>query len=161
MTHVVWPHTCLTARATNRMSRFYDALREANRLREGVSGVQELNWEQHDTPVANDSSASSVDAFLGLGTDDARPSSEREAVESQSIALVQHPVTRTFNRKALIRNAVDPLVMEQYRRLRTRIIQYHSKDAFRSLVVTSPSPDEGKTVTVLNLALSFAMQIGR
>ena len=139
------------------MSRFYDALREANRLREGVSEVQELNWEQHDTPVAKDSSASSVDAFLGLGTDAARPSSEREAVESQSIALVQHPVTRTFNRKALIRNAVDPLVMEQYRRLRTRIIQYHSKDAFRSLVVTSPSPEEGKTVTVLNLALSFAM----
>src|SRR5208282_5452048 len=103
------------------MSRFYDALREANRLREGVSGLQELNWEQHDAPVANDSTAPSVDAFLGLGTDDARLSSEREAAESQPIALIQHPITRTFNRKALIRNAVDPLVMEQYRRLRTKI----------------------------------------
>jgi capsular exopolysaccharide synthesis family protein len=139
------------------MSRFYDALREADRYRQGVRGIQELSWEQHDVPVANDASPPGVDASLALSSDDIRPSPEPEAPESTGIALVQSPITRTFNRKALIRNAVDPLVVEQYRRLRTKIIQYHSKEAFRSLLVTSPSPEEGKTVTVLNLALSFAM----
>jgi capsular exopolysaccharide synthesis family protein len=140
------------------MSRFYDALREADRLRQGAPGVQELNWERSDLPVVtDDASPPSVDASLASSTDDARLSLEPEAAEFEGIALLRSPITGTFDRKALIRNAVDPLVVEQYRRLRTKIIQFHSKDAFRSLVVTSPSPEEGKTVTVLNLALSFAM----
>jgi capsular exopolysaccharide synthesis family protein len=40
--------------------------------------------------------------------------------------------------------------------LRTKILQEREKAPFRSLVVTSASPQEGKTVTVVNLALSFA-----
>jgi len=139
------------------MSRFYDALREADRLRQGARGVQELNWERSDPPVANDASPPSVDASVALSTDDTKLSPEQTSAESTGIALVRSPIRGTFNRKALIGNAVDPLVVEQYRRLRTKIVQFHSKDAFRSLVVTSPSPEEGKTVTVLNLALSFAM----
>src|ERR1035438_163476 len=109
--------------ATKPMSRFYDALREAERLRQGVPAIQELNWEPHDISDANDSSPASVDASLNLSTDETRLSPEQEAAEAPGIALVQSPITRTFNRKALIRNAVDPLVVEQYRRLRTKIIQ--------------------------------------
>ena len=47
-------------------------------------------------------------------------------------------------------------MVERYRMLRTKILQEREKKFFRSLVVTSASPQEGKTVTVLNLALSFA-----
>src|SRR6266481_645441 len=36
-------------------------------------------------------------------------------------------------------------------------MQEREKKSFRSLVIASASPQEGKTVTVLNLALSFAM----
>lgn len=56
-----------------------------------------------------------------------------------------------------ISNIVDSAVMEHYRRLRTKVLQEQARKPFRSLVVTSPSPEEGKTLTVLNLGWSFAM----
>ncbi len=62
-----------------------------------------------------------------------------------------------LDRQALIPNSVDQIVVEHYRRLRTKIMQQHAVKPFRSLLVTSPEPEEGKSVTVLNLALSFAM----
>ena len=57
----------------------------------------------------------------------------------------------------LIPHAVNVVIAEHYRRLRTKILQQQAEKPFRSLVVTSASPQEGKTVTVLNLGLSFAM----
>ena len=57
----------------------------------------------------------------------------------------------------LLTQAVDHLAVEHYRRLRTKILQQHADKPFKSLLVASPSPKEGKTVTVLNLGLSFAM----
>jgi capsular exopolysaccharide synthesis family protein len=57
----------------------------------------------------------------------------------------------------LIPEAVDSVVVEHYRRLRTKILQQHAVKPFQILMVSSPSPQEGKTVTVLNLGLSFAM----
>jgi capsular exopolysaccharide synthesis family protein len=57
----------------------------------------------------------------------------------------------------VLRNAVDPVVIEHYRRLRTKILQMRAASPFRTLVITSPSPKDGKTLTVLNLGLSFAM----
>ena len=57
----------------------------------------------------------------------------------------------------MIPNAVDRALVEHYRRLRTKIMQQHAVKPFRSLLVTSASPQEGKSVTVLNLGLSFAM----
>ncbi len=56
-------------------------------------------------------------------------------------------------------NPLSP-VAEGYRRVRTNI-QFSRPDAeTRTLMVTSPSPSEGKTVTALNLAVTMA-QAGR
>ena len=64
----------------------------------------------------------------------------------------------TLDKKArLIPHMVDGAVVEYYRMLRTKIMQQQEKKLFRSLVVTSPGPQDGKTVTVLNLGLTFAM----
>jgi capsular exopolysaccharide synthesis family protein len=64
----------------------------------------------------------------------------------------------TFDPSArLIPQAADSAVVEHYRRLRTKILQQHAVKPFQILMVSSPSPQEGKTVTVLNLGLSFAM----
>ncbi len=57
----------------------------------------------------------------------------------------------------LLSRALEPYVLEYYRRLRTKIIQHQAVKPFRSLIVTSPNPQEGKTVTTLNLGLIFAM----
>jgi len=57
----------------------------------------------------------------------------------------------------LLPHVTDPAIIEHYRLLRTRILQRQSEKMFKSLLVTSPSPKEGKTVTTLNVGLTFAM----
>jgi capsular exopolysaccharide synthesis family protein len=47
--------------------------------------------------------------------------------------------------------------VEQYRFLRTKILQQQADQMFRTLLVTSPNVGEGKSLTTLNLALIFAM----
>ena len=57
----------------------------------------------------------------------------------------------------LLPHSNDSIVLEHYRRLRTKILQQHEIKPFRSVVVVSALPQEGKTVTTINLGLSFAM----
>jgi protein-tyrosine kinase len=45
---------------------------------------------------------------------------------------------------------------EAYRTLRTRLMRIQSGNGLRSVMITSPLPGEGKTITVLNLALCWA-----
>jgi capsular exopolysaccharide synthesis family protein len=45
---------------------------------------------------------------------------------------------------------------EGYRSLRTKLVRFQSAQGLRSLVVTSAEAGEGKTVSVLNLAMSLA-----
>jgi capsular exopolysaccharide synthesis family protein len=63
-----------------------------------------------------------------------------------------------FDQRArLIPHAVNSVVLEHYRRLRTKILQQHEIKPFRTVVIASSAPQEGKTVTTMNLGLSFAM----
>jgi capsular exopolysaccharide synthesis family protein len=57
----------------------------------------------------------------------------------------------------VIPHAVDSAVVEHYRRLRTKLLQQSAIKRFRSLLIASASAQEGKTITVLNLALTYAM----
>lgn len=68
------------------------------------------------------------------------------------------PIRFVIDRRArIIPHATEQVVLERYRKLRTKLMQQHSIREFRSLMVTSATPQEGKTLTVFNLALSFAM----
>jgi capsular exopolysaccharide synthesis family protein len=59
--------------------------------------------------------------------------------------------------------ALEPhsAVAEQYRALRTRISQVEQERYYRAILVTSPSPGDGKSVTSLNLALAMAQEFHR
>jgi capsular exopolysaccharide synthesis family protein len=59
--------------------------------------------------------------------------------------------------------AVDPFsaAAEQYRTLRTRLAQLDTATPRHVLAVTSPCRGDGKTLTVLNLALSMAQEFDR
>lgn len=150
------------------MSRFYEALKEASRAHEsatnGSAGVLEPGsgiGGIHVPPAPNDAPARQATAAAAvLAENPWLISQKQESPASVSIPQdggLAAPDKDVLSQKALISNAVDPLVLEQYRRLRTKIIQQHAIKPFRSLIVTSPNPGEGKSVTVLNLALSFAM----
>jgi capsular exopolysaccharide synthesis family protein len=68
------------------------------------------------------------------------------------------PVEILIDAKApLIPNANADLVMERYRRLRSKIQQQQAAIPIKSLLVASPGQGDGKTVTTINLAWSFGM----
>ncbi|MDX1545709.1 MAG: polysaccharide biosynthesis tyrosine autokinase [Rhodothermales bacterium] len=66
---------------------------------------------------------------------------------------------RYSTRLAALLNPLSP-VAEGYRRVRTNLQFSRPDDEARTLIVTSPGPSEGKTVSAMNLAVTMA-QAGR
>ena len=151
------------------MSRLFDALKEATRFREsasagegvwralGIDGV-DAPLSLHRVKVGEAETGSQAAALVSESSDVAV---EEESVQSDpdpADRLLGIPTKVALDKKArLIPHGVSPVVVERYRMLRTKIMQKRAESPCRSLVVTSASPQEGKSVTVLNLALSFAM----
>ncbi|BCC48267.1 TPA: CpsD/CapB family tyrosine-protein kinase [Bacillus cereus] len=52
----------------------------------------------------------------------------------------------------------NSLISEQYRNIRTNILFASANKKIRSLVITSANAGEGKTMTVVNIAIMFAKQ---
>ena len=139
------------------MSRFYNALREASLSKTPPNGVESVPVPPVPPTTGDDAAASQarpiqkhgpplLDDELNFGTA-GRPDEP-----------ISHHADVSMDQKArLIPHAVDPTLVEHYRRLRTKIMQQQAAKPFRSLVVTSPNPGEGKSVTALNVGLIFAM----
>lgn len=65
---------------------------------------------------------------------------------------------RRHRRRALAPGQLSPVTLEAYRTLRTMLGAHNSGDLRkRSVLITGPSPSEGKTTTAINLASSFAL----
>jgi len=150
------------------MSRFYRALQEASRTDSDLAekaGVAEFGNGKPDAetlPILNHVDALEAIAIADALAGEADSTSEDDkqvlpAAEPRSGSL-GIPTTVLMDRAApLIPHAVDKAVVEYYRRLRAKIMQEQERKPFCSLVVTSPAPQDGKSVTALNLALSFGM----
>jgi len=143
------------------MSRLYDALKGAGIFRQEKDSQTDGVWESlgvegahvlrtvSDPDVSVDTVAADEYGMDTLGA---------EVAENVRDGLVGNPTKVATDKKSrLLPNAIDPVVAEYYRRLRTKLIQQKAEKGFRRLIVTSASPQEGKTVTVLNLGLSFGM----
>ena len=76
----------------------------------------------------------------------------------RELSEIVTPVEFTLNHTLrIIANSVRPVVLERYRRLRTKLIQEGVGSTIRSVMIASAGPEEGKTLTTINVALSFAM----
>jgi len=165
------------------MSRFYNALKEASRSQLGADGKSGNEADAIGESGANIPEFLGADAIGENGVsipellDRAEPVEEKvpasqpldpvvaskpavsEAAEKSGPPAPRgdHPKVVFDPSARVIPHAADSIVVEYYRRLRTKVLQQHAAKPFRTLVVTSPGPQEGKTVTVLNLGLSFAM----
>lgn len=151
------------------MSRFYDALKEASRSPSKANGnpVEGAGGVVSDGNELLNRAITSAPVTPPALTPESEPErSETPALpHDELVELAARPETGSvapkirivFDPRArLITNAADSVVSEHYKRLRTKILQQQATKPFRSLLVVSPSPQEGKTVTVLNLGLSFA-----
>lgn len=150
------------------MSRLYEALKGASRTRENGSGNNPL-WEALDiNGVVVEAPATSSKSQEQLETPLRPPNGDGElpSLEVAPPSIFEKPEAKGelgkeakagLDHKArLLPYAANPTLADHYRRLRTKILQQRDVQPFRSLVVTSASPQEGKTVTVMNLALSFS-----
>jgi capsular exopolysaccharide synthesis family protein len=65
------------------------------------------------------------------------------------------------NEKLVVGPGRNPVSLEQYRRLAASLHDIQIERGLRTVVVTSTAPKEGKTLTVVNLALTFSESYGR
>src|SRR5579864_46193 len=156
------------------MSRLYDALKGAGSSRTATEGGAGEVWDILANPGTNApqvldeadvadaqpdiAEAQTADVSVAQELDEVLVKGDLapDGVDPANVALGV-PVKVAVNEQArLIPNAIDPAVEEHYRRLRTKIMQQKEEKGFRSVLVASASPQEGKTLTVLNLGLSFA-----
>ena len=69
-----------------------------------------------------------------------------------------HVNRRHLERNRIIAHSAENPLVSSYDVLRTKVLQAMNQEGWKVLVVTSPTPGCGKTVTATNLALSIARQ---
>lgn len=151
------------------MSRFYEILKEANRQNsllpedgselEHKSPGEKIRVEAVPPHVAPPRTKSvHADPLDGAQPVIAPSTMEKPPVSAETSMNGAVAVHAALDRRApVLPHVADTVVLEQYRRLRTKLLQEREINPFRILMVGSPNPQEGKTVTAFNLALSFAM----
>jgi capsular exopolysaccharide synthesis family protein len=82
------------------------------------------------------------------------------APEESTPAVWEPPSIVRFAPRSKVVVAQNPtsLAAEQYRVLRTNIIKLSQTQALKVILITSPGPGDGKTLTTMNLALSFCQK---
>jgi protein-tyrosine kinase len=143
------------------MSRISEGLKLAGLFQDAFEGVPP-DQEENASESIVDIAADHAQRTPGVSRQGALTSAE--ALKQPSVDVVSQngllgiPVTIAPDQKLrILPHSANPQLAEHYRIIRTNILQQRSSSAFRTLLVTSPSPQEGKTLTVLNLALTFAM----
>ena len=79
------------------------------------------------------------------------------AVERREIPTF-HVSRRHLEKNRIIAHSAENPLVASYDVLRTKILQVMNQEGWKVLVITSPTPGCGKTVTATNLALSIARQ---
>jgi len=88
------------------------------------------------------------------------PSDITRRVDLPLLAMVPHADDMDLEvddfRRAFLTGEVDSLLTESFRELRTNLLFSGPADKTRSLLITSPSPDDGRTSVAVNLAVAIA-----
>jgi capsular exopolysaccharide synthesis family protein len=67
----------------------------------------------------------------------------------------------SLRRNRLIVAGSDPTLGEAYKLLRTHILHRTKPEGRNTLMVTGPLPNEGKTLTTINLAIAISQKVGQ
>jgi capsular exopolysaccharide synthesis family protein len=90
------------------------------------------------------------------------PPPDSRAATAPSLQVTEPRTARaTLDRSLVAALAPHSVAAERYRAVRTRISQREEDVPLRSLLVTSPSSGDGKSVTAGNLALAMAQEFQR
>jgi capsular exopolysaccharide synthesis family protein len=152
------------------MSNLYEALtRGRERLQDlGLEALWEPEWAPGEGPRTTSAAeprqnvpviAAPDPLFPAVETSADRPKPETTALNVDLWTNIRTlPIRVQASSPVLPFDGTDWCAGEQYRILRTRIVQ-HAKQP-RVIVVTSAGSGDGKTVTVINLAAALALKTG-
>jgi capsular exopolysaccharide synthesis family protein len=125
------------------MSKIFEALNRAQQDDPGFS---------QPVPIESDAAPSKAVVQPAITL----PSQPQPAVITETAAVRALPVRPGPNTPLLPFDGVHPRAGEQYRIIRTKLLQ-HPKQP-RLCLVTSPGPGDGKTITSINLAGALALR---
>jgi capsular exopolysaccharide synthesis family protein len=74
-----------------------------------------------------------------------------------SIPALQEDEASLEDMYSVVMQAPRSLMAEAFRQIRTNLLFYCSREDARSILVTSPSPEDGRTCTAINLSASMAL----
>ncbi len=91
------------------------------------------------------------------------PSAPRSDVRADKIVYSETHVVpvdaEVLDRNRVLGGKSSEMAADAYRMLRTRVIQRMRDNGWNSLMVVSPGPSEGKSLTAVNLAISLAREV--
>ena len=138
------------------MSRVHDALRRAEQagvadLEAGSPAVERYAPERPPEHGAPEDGMPDIGMARGVAVADRLPETLRPGI-LEAVPEVPFQPAPESHLLDLLRSHETPA--EEFRTLRTRLNHLQTLQPLHSMVITSPSPAEGKTFTAVNLALA-------
>jgi protein-tyrosine kinase len=147
------------------MSKFFNETRNVRKT-DSISATANVNIQdlvsslkehmESNGAAASRSGQVDLEHLLQPLQESSEVASQVAAVRLENCRGIKLP--RTEERSFLVSqyNPAMQAAVEAYRTLRTRLVKQQTKNGARSLVVTSSSQGEGKTLTIFNLAICYA-----
>jgi len=154
------------------MSRLADAMKRANAEQEGNRPAPEhtVNGKKPSPagPLPAVAAVAAVTADAGdvratARVDDVPPpaSAPSPAASAGTGPRFHSSATNLVAEKLVVTPNISPVSLEQYRRLAATLHRRQAERGIKSVMVASTMPSEGKTLTAVNLALTFSESYGR
>jgi len=93
--------------------------------------------------------------LYGKGESKQNVTGEIEYTQSRNFTLSN----KHLQKNHVLNPEIDKVIVNAYKLLRTRVLQQMQQNGWATLGVTSPGPDEGKTLTAINLSISMALKL--
>jgi capsular exopolysaccharide synthesis family protein len=149
------------------MSRIEEALRRSHRSDASSATLRKTGTESFRSPwdfSGSDVPAVSTDAVAVLPAESVERAPANQPTMPQPVAprSVAEPVREgavisgfnsEWKQRLVTAEGNDPFLVEQFRRLAATLHQARASSPLKSVMVTSASPNDGKTLTAINLAL--------
>jgi capsular exopolysaccharide synthesis family protein len=150
------------------MSRLAEALKRANAEQE-IEQQEPVKREKAPNPhpklaVAEATAKAAEAAVSEAAAEAATPvaADAPAAVAEEAMApRVSSPVTSLIAEKLVVTPSISPVSLEQYRRLAATLHRRQTETRIKTVLVASTMAGEGKTLTAVNLALTFSESYGR
>lgn len=154
------------------MERIQQAVEKARRQRDGSIGRKLSTLEQHHSAdehkvIANDAHLDSEPEpqdnniqALKQQSADSNPNRGAVSVEYTQTRRLSFSEQDLKARRIVAGFAHDPR-SEPYRQLRSQVLKKMRSNQWQTLAITSPTPNSGKSITALNLAISLSQEVNQ